>query len=151
MKMENIYNFLKLSDILFCSGMPTPEQIPAIAESGVKVVINLATSKSEGWMPNERELIEGHNITYYNIPVDWDNPTSNNLNEFMSIMDHHKRQKILVHCQANFRATGFITLYRVVRLGWAEENAFRDLLKIWNPVEYPVWDQFIKKSLRTQS
>jgi hypothetical protein len=66
-------------------------------------------------------------------------------------MDRHKHQKILVHCQANFRATGFIMLYRVNRLGWAEENALRDLRKIWNPAEYPTWEQFIKKSLMKQS
>ena len=151
MMINDIYNFLKLSDILLCSGMPTPEQIPSIAEDGVKVVVNLATSKSEGWMPNEKELIEAQHIAYYNIPVDWENPTSNDLNAFMNIMDSHRHQKILIHCQANFRATGFIMLYRVNRLGWAEENALKDVRKIWNPDEYPIWDKFIKKSLRSQS
>jgi protein tyrosine phosphatase (PTP) superfamily phosphohydrolase (DUF442 family) len=149
--MENIYNFLKLSDRLFSSGMPTPEQIPSIAENGVQVVINLATSQSEGWIPNEKDLVEAQDIAYYEIPVDWDNPEMKHLTEFMNIMDRHKHQKILVHCQANFRATGFIMLYRVNRLGWAEENALRDLRKIWNPAEYPVWEQFIKKSLMKQS
>ena len=149
--MEKIYNFLKLSDSLFCSGMPTAEQILSIAENGVQVVINLATDKSEGWMPNEKELVEAQNITYYNIPVDWDMPTTKELNEFMNVMDRHNRQKILVHCQANFRATGFIMLYRVNRLGWAEENALKDVRKIWNPAEYPVWENFIKKSLKAQS
>jgi len=149
--MENIYNYLKLSDILFSSGMPTPEQIPSIAKNGIQVVINLATSKSEGVMLNEKELVEAHNMAYYNIPVDWDNPTANDLNEFMNIMDSHRHQKILVHCQANYRASGFIMLYRVNRLGWAEENALKDLRKIWNPVEYPIWEKFIAKSLRAQS
>ena len=149
--LENIYNYLKLSDSLFSSGMPTPEQIPSITESGVQVVFNLATSKSEGWMPNEKELIEAQNITYYSIPVDWDNPTMDDLNTFMNIMDRHVRQKILVHCQANYRATGFIALYRYNCLGWSEENAFKDLRKIWNPAEFPIWENFIKKSLKTQS
>jgi len=149
--MENIYNFLKLSDRLFSSGMPTAEQIPSIAENGVQVVINLATSQSEGWIPNEKELVEAQDIAYYEILVDWDNPEMKNLTEFMNIMDRHKQQKILVHCQANFRATGFIMLYRVNRLGWAEENALRDLRKIWNPAEYPVWENFMKKSLMRQS
>ncbi len=149
--MENIYNFLKLSDSLFCSGMPTPEQISSIAEGGVQVVINLATSKSEGWMLNEEELVEAQGIAYYSIPVDWENPTMKDLNEFMNIMDRHKHQKILVHCQANFRATGFIMLYRVNRLGWAEGNAFKDLHKIWNPVEHPIWEKFINQSLKAQS
>jgi protein tyrosine phosphatase (PTP) superfamily phosphohydrolase (DUF442 family) len=149
--MENIYNYLKLSDSLFSSGMPTPEQIPSIAKNGVQVVINLATSKSEGWILNEKELMEAQNITYYSIPVDWDNPTIDDLNDFMDIMERHIYQKILVHCQANYRATGFIAVYRYNRLGWAEENAFKDLRKIWNPAEFPIWEKFIKKSLMTQS
>lgn len=149
--MENIYNFLKLSDSLFSSGMPTPEQIPSIAKNGVQVVINLATSKSEGWIINEKELMEAQNITYYSIPVDWEKPTTDELNDFMDIMERHVHQKILVHCQANYRATGFIAIYRYSRLGWAEENVFKDVRKIWNPAEFPVWDEFIKKGLMSQS
>jgi protein tyrosine phosphatase (PTP) superfamily phosphohydrolase (DUF442 family) len=149
--MENIYNYLKLSDNLFSSGMPTPEQILSIAKSGVQVVVNLATSTSEGWILNERELVEAQGIIYYGMPVDWDNPTMKELNEFMDIMDKHKHQKILVHCQANYRATSFIALYRINRLGWAQENAFKDLRKIWNPAEYPIWQKFIEKCLRSQS
>ncbi|MBI5965752.1 MAG: protein tyrosine phosphatase family protein [Chloroflexi bacterium] len=145
--MENIYNYLKLSDTLFTSGMPTPEQIPSIAENGVQVVINLATSKSEGWMPNEKELMEAQHVSYYNIPVDWGNPTPENLNEFTSIMDKHNNDKVLVHCQANYRATGFVTLYRVNRLGMKKEDAFKDLRKIWNPAEYPIWEKFIEESM----
>jgi len=149
--MENIYNYLKLSDNLFSSGMPTPEQISTLAENGVQVVINLATDKSEGWMPNEKDLVEAQNIAFYSIPVDWDNPTMKNVRRFMNIMDSHKHHKILVHCQANYRATGFIALYRFNRLGWDEANAFKDLRKIWDPAEYPIWDKFIKESLRMQS
>jgi len=149
--MEDIYNYLKLGDSLFSSGMPTPEQIPSIAENGVQVVVNLATSKSEGWMENEKELFEAQYIAYYSIPVDWDNPTTDDLDKFMDIMEGHIHQKVLVHCQANYRASGFIALYRYTRLGWSEENAFRDLRKIWNPAEFPIWEKFIKESLKTQS
>jgi len=149
--LENIYNYLQLSDTLHSSGMPTREQISLLAEDGVQVVVNLATSQSEGWMPDERELVEAQRVIYYAIPVDWDNPTTDDLNKFLAIMDKHKHEKILVHCQANYRATGFIALYRFNLLGWSEENAFRDLRKIWNPAEYPIWKKFIEKSLRAQS
>jgi protein tyrosine phosphatase (PTP) superfamily phosphohydrolase (DUF442 family) len=149
--LENIYNYLQLSDTLHSSGMPTREQISFLAEDEIRVVINLATSQSEGWLPDEKELIEAQHIIYHAIPVDWDNPTTDDLNKFLAIMDKHKHEKILVHCQANYRATGFIALYRFNLLGWSEENAFRDLRKIWNPAEYPVWKNFIEKSLRAQS
>jgi protein tyrosine phosphatase (PTP) superfamily phosphohydrolase (DUF442 family) len=149
--LEEIYNHLQLSETLHSSGMPTPAQIASLGADGVQVVVNLATPKSESWIPNERELVEAQGVAYYNIPVDWDNPTLEDLNKFAAVMDKHRGEKMLVHCQANYRATGFVALYRVVRLGWSEENAFKELKKIWNPAEYPVWESFIKKSLRAQS
>ncbi len=149
--LEKIYNHLQLSDTLHSSGMPTPAQISSLAEDGVRAVINLSTSKSEGWIPNEKELVKTQHIAYYEIPVDWDNPTTDDLNKFAAIMDKHRHEKTLVHCQANYRATGFVALYRVNRLGWAEENAFKDLRKIWSPAEYPIWKKFIEESLRAQS
>lgn len=149
--IEEIYNYLKLSDTLHSGGMPTPEQILSLAEDGIKVVINLATSKSEGWIPDEKDMVEAQHIAYYGITVDWDSPAMDDLSKFMVVMDKHKHEKILVHCQANYRATAFIALYRYNFLGWAEENAFRDLRKIWNPAEYPVWQKFIEKGLRAQS
>lgn len=149
--IEEIYNYLKLSDNLHSGGMPTHEQISALAKDGIQVVINLATSKSENWMPDEQEQVEAQKLDYYGIPVDWDNPTRNDLNKFMAIMDKHKHEKILVHCQANYRATVFIALYRYNFLGWAEENAFKDIQEVWDPRVYPVWQKFIDKSLKAQS
>ena len=145
--IENIKNYLKLTDRLCSSGMPTAEQFLSVAENGMNLVINLATPTSQGATPNENEIVESLGMTYFNIPVDWENPTAENLKEFMNIMDQHKESSILVHCQANYRATGFITLYRILRLGWEREKAFQDLLKIWNPADYPTWQEFIEKSL----
>ena len=149
--MKNIFNYLEISPILSCSGMPSREQLPNLADDGVKVVINLATPKSEGWMPDEKEILEARNIIYYGLPIEWEEPTLSDLNTFMDIMERHRNRRIHVHCQANYRATAFIMLYRVIHLGWAEGNALRDVLKIWNPAEYPVWQQFIEKSFLTQS
>ena len=65
----------------------------------------------------------------------------------MNAMDVHQDDKVLVHCQANYRATGFVTLYRILRLGWDKEAAFRDLRKIWNPERFPIWQKFLEESL----
>lgn len=143
----NIKNYLKLTDTLCSSGMPTAEQFPSVAQSGVDLVINLATPTSQGATPNENEIVESLGMSYVNISVEWDNPTAENLNEFMNVMNQHKESSILVHCQANYRATGFITLYRILRLGWEREKAFQDLRKIWDPADYPIWQEFIEKSL----
>ena len=146
--MKDIYNYLYYNEKLSSSGMPTPEQLKSVAQAGVRVVINLATSKSEGAIPNEKELVEANGMTYIHIPVDWNNPTQNDLSEFMNSMDAHKDEKILVHCQANYRATGFVALYRIRKLGWTKDDAFQDLWKIWNPEEYPIWQIFMDESLK---
>lgn len=145
--MKDIYNYLKLSETLSCSGMPTAGQLPSVAEAEVKFVVNLATTKSEGWNPDEGKTFQQLGVEYLLIPVDWEHPTRQNLNEFMDAMDAHKDLRVLVHCQANYRATVFIALYRILRLGWKKEDAFVDVRKIWNPEEYPLWDAFIEGNL----
>ena len=146
--MNDIYNYLFLEEKLSSSGMPTAEQIKSVADAGVDVVINLAQTTSQGALPDEGPLVESLGMKYIQIPVDWNNPTQQDLEEFFSAMDEHKEEKKLVHCQANFRATGFVTLYRVLRLGWKKEDALQDLQKIWDPAKYPVWEKFIEEHLR---
>ncbi len=145
--IEDIHNFLKLTENLLSSGMPTAEQMKSVAEAGVKVVINLAPCDSERDLPDEGALAASLGMKYINIPVEWDAPTRQNFDDFARAMDENQDSKMLVHCRANYRATGFITLYRVRRLGWKPEEAFKDLRRIWNPDEYPVWKKFIEDIL----
>lgn len=145
--MKDIFNYLQLTDNLSSSGMPTPEQLQEAAQAGVQFVVNLATPKSEGWMPDEADVFKGLGVDYLSIPVEWENPTRKNLDDFMDAMDAHKNSRALVHCQANYRATGFIALYRVLRLKWKREDAFVDVHKIWDPQEYPAWNAFIEENL----
>ena len=126
--------------------MPKPEQLREIAEAGVKFVVNLATPKSEGWMPDEGDVFKNLGVEYLSIRVDWENPTAQDLSQFLDAMDLHKGQRVHVHCQANFRATAFVALYRTLRQGWKWERANETVRKIWNPAEYPVWQKFIEDS-----
>ena len=145
----NIYNFLQLTEKLSTSGMPKPEEFKELADSGVQFVINLATPKSENWIPNEYELVKNLGMKYFSVQVNWENPTREDLEDFFVAMDSHSQEKIHVHCQANFRATVFVALYRILRLGWKKEDAFVDVQKIWNPEEFPAWKKFIDDSLKS--
>jgi len=146
--MKDIYNYLYYNEKLSSSGMPKPEQLKAVADAGVEILINLATSRSEGAIPNEGELVRGLGIEYIHIPVDWNKPTKDDLDDFLSAMGKHKSRSILVHCQANYRATCFVALYRILRLGWKPEEAFVDMHKIWNEEKYPVWKKFIEDAMK---
>lgn len=145
--MKDIYNYQFLNEKLSSSGMPTAEQMKEVAGAGVQVVINLALTTSQGALPNEDSVVKSLGMKYVHIPVEWNNPTKQNLDDFFSTMDEHKEDKVLVHCQANYRASSFVMLYRVLKLGWKKEDAIPVMEKMWNPEDFPIWQQFIDENL----
>lgn len=145
---EEIYNFLPLSDTLFTGGMPTADQVADAAGRGVALVINLAPHEVVNALPHEMELVTSLGMQYINIPVVWNQPNKVELERFMDAMDENKGKKILVHCQANFRATAFVAMYRVLRQGWTEEEALQGMRQIWDAEDYPIWKMFIEETLR---
>ena len=127
--------------------MPTAEQMKSVADAGVKVVINLALNTSQGALENEDTVVESLGMKYIHIPVEWSEPTRQNLEDFFKAMDTHKDKKVFVHCQANYRASSFIMLYRVLQLGWKKEDAIPVMERMWNPEDFPVWQKFIEANL----
>lgn len=145
---EEIYNFLRLSENLSSGGMPKAEQLRDGAAKGVQVVINLAPQDVPDALPEEAALVHELGMQYINIPVKWDTPTKDGLDQFMNAMDEHREQKVFVHCQANYRASAFISMYRILRQGWEQEPALQVMHKIWDEDAYPVWKMFIEDTLR---
>lgn len=145
---EDIYNFLALSDTLFTGGMPKADQLTDAAQRGVQLVINLAPHSVQDALPNEESLVTSLGMQYINIPVVWSTPTKDGLDRFMAVMDENKDKKTLVHCQANFRATAFVALYRILRHGWQAKDAIEDMHKIWDAEDYPIWKMFIEENLK---
>jgi len=146
--MNDIYNYLFYHEKLSSSGMPTTEQMNSVAEAGVDLVINLAPHDVPNAIPNEEALVKSLGMQYINIPVNWNTPTKDGLNIFMDAMDANRDKKIHVHCEANFRASGFITMYRILRLGWKPEDAFVVMHTIWDEDAYPVWKMFLEDAIK---
>lgn len=149
--MKDIYHFQSLTEKLSSSGMPTVEQMKEIADAGVQVVINLAPHDVPQATPNEGELANTLGMEFINIPVIWRAPESDALMQFMDSMDVHADKKIHVHCEANYRASAFIMLYRVLRLGWNKEDAITVMERMWNPEDFPIWEKFIDEHLAKHS
>ncbi len=147
-QVEQIVNFLQISDRLATAGQPTIEQYPAIAAAGYQVVINLALTDSPNALVDEGSSTRNLGLEYIQIPVVWDNPTLQDFQEFRSAMDTHSESKIFVHCAANKRVSAFVYLYRVFQGGDAQ-IAQQDLAKIWTPNE--IWQAFIDRILSSRS
>lgn len=146
--MENIYNFLKISDTIATSGQPTQEQFSAIKEAGYQVIVNLALPESPNALKDEKQIVEAQGMQYVNIPVVWENPTLENVREFFSVMEGNADKQVFVHCAANMRVSAFMYLYRCLHQGISDEDAKKDLQKIWIPNDN--WQNFIEQVISTK-
>lgn len=140
-KIEDIYNFLKLSDSIATAGQPTAEQFLAVKKSGYQTVVNLALPESLNALPNEQAVVEAQGMDYMHIPVIWEKPTLEDIKHFFSVMETNADKNIFVHCAANMRVSAFMYLYRLIHEHINEEDAKKDLYKIWVPNEN--WQKFI--------
>ena len=145
--LQGIINFRRLSDRLITGGQPTEAELALAAAAGAEVVINLGRLDPAYALPDERGTVAALGLIYEHIPVVWAEPTAADLDAFFAAMARHAGRRLFVHCAANYRASAFNMLYRVLRLGWRIEDAWPDLDAIWDPAEYPQWQAFIEAAL----
>ena len=145
-RVSDIYNYQAMDAKLSTSGQPSEEDLACVAREGFEVVINLALHDDPRYsLRDETGLVKSLGMEYVHIPVQFGAPTEADLRAFFAAMERHDGQKILVHCAANKRVTAFLGLYRVVRQGWPEEEAFALMRSLWEPDA--VWASFISAML----
>ena len=152
MGIEQIVNYLEISDGLACAGQPSREEYPLIREAGFDLVINLAMPDSPDAIPDEAELAHSLGLGYLAIPVVWEHTTLADLTKFFEAMDQHRAQRIFVHCVLNLRASVFVYLHRVARYEYRvarhepQGAAWEDVLRIWTPDQ--TWTDFITLAVK---
>lgn len=139
--MEDIYNFVKVSDSIATSGQPTKEQLREIKDSGYQIVINLALPTSANALPDEKETVENLGMQYVHIPVVWEDPKFEDFTQFYNVMTANNDKKTFVHCAANMRVSAFMYLYHRLHENMSDEEAKKDLYQIWVPND--TWQKFI--------
>jgi len=131
MTISDIYNFIQIDDRLATSGQPTADQFRRARRSGYEVVINLAPDGLETSMPGEAELLADLGFEYHHIPIAWNEPRLDQLEEFEAALSAAEGRRTLVHCQANYRVTAFFALY-AAKLGWSEAQSDALVDRIWS-------------------
>ena len=139
--LERIYNYRRLSDMIATAGQPTKAELIAVTEAGFEVVVNLALHDAEYSLPDECKTVESLGMRYIHLPVVWEHPTQDDLEDFFEIMDELAGKRIFVHCAANKRVSVFMALYRLRRQAWQPDATMPDVLAIWEPDS--VWQQFM--------
>lgn len=145
-EIAGVYNFRAVDAGLATSGQPSQAELAAIARAGFEVVINLALHDDPRYsLADEAATVRALGMDYVHIPVRFDAPGAKDLLAFFAAMEKYAGRKIWLHCAANKRVSAFLGLYRLIRLGWHEENAFALMREVWQPDA--VWAAFIAKML----
>ena len=142
--LEGIYNYHPINGMLTTSGQPTEQQFSLIKDAGYNYIINLAPHNAENSLTDETVLLTQLGLKYTHIPVDFNKPTLNDFEKFVSSIETSAQEKTWVHCAANMRVSAFVFKYRRDVIKDDLEKAAADLAAIWEP--YGVWKHFIKKS-----
>jgi protein tyrosine phosphatase (PTP) superfamily phosphohydrolase (DUF442 family) len=144
MSIDEIRNYIQVSDRIASSGQPEDHQFKYIADAGYEVVINLAMPNSESAIPEEGNIVTSLKMTYVHIPVPFDAPDIVHLRDFIKVMHALSHQKVWIHCVANYRVSAFLYQYFRLVHGAQPEEARKVMLTSWKPNK--IWQKFLALS-----
>jgi uncharacterized protein (TIGR01244 family) len=140
---ESISHWRRLDARITTSGQPTEAQLADIHALGVRHVVNLGLHTHDKALPDEAASVSRLGMTYTHIPVDFQQPTDADFEQFCAAMARLEDVPVHVHCIANYRVAAFMYRYRRDVLGADETQARADMEAIWHPEG--VWDDFISR------
>ena len=144
MALDDIKNYVQVSDRLGTAGQPSEEQLREVAGAGFQVVVNLGLLDPRYCLADEAGTVASLGLAYHHIPVDFNAPRPDDLRQFFEAMDASQDQRVFVHCAANYRVSTFVALYGQSRLGWSPEQGDAHIRRIWEPNE--TWSRFIAEA-----
>lgn len=139
-------NVVAISESLVTAGQPTAESLARLSRLGFQVVIYLAPSTVGDAVAEEPELIRSQGMEFVHIPIQWTKPTEADFRSFAEALQGHKGRRVLVHCQANMRASAMTFLYRVIVAGENPSRAYEAVLQVWTPKD--PWKAFMNAQLQ---
>ena len=140
-ELSDIRNYKQYSDTFSSAGQPTREQLELVKAAGFERVAYLAFSNSRGAIADEDAVVRELGMDYFQVPVIWEAPTKSDFYAFAGAMQREPDKKTLLHCVANYRASAFAFLYRVLYQDVPVAVAKTDMNGIWTPKE--MWRDLI--------
>ena len=120
-----IKNFGQMDDRFYRGARPRDEDYKALAELGVKTIIDLTDNSKE----YEQPAAEAAGLRYVNIPmVDKSYPSIDQVNEFLKVVDNPETGKFFLHCAGGRHRTGVLgAIYRFNYDKWNLEQALAEM------------------------
>lgn len=154
---KDLRNFHKVNDYLYRGGMPTPDGIQALHDSGINTIVDLRCD--DLGIRLEKHVATTLGMEHISLPSGNAPPHPLKVAKFISTVEkmekRHKQGKpgaIYVHCNAGCDRTSFyIAVWRVVEQGWHPFMAYVEMLRygfLIHHLEFPVQseaDKWVKR------
>ncbi len=134
-----LMNYHRISERLATGGHLVDGGTEILESEGVEFVIDLRDKPPE----DAASRLGARAIEWVNVPVVWKSPKLSDYEQFREIMSANEGRSVLVQCQANYRASAFTYLYRVLEMGVPETEARAAMNVVWEPEG--TWATFIDK------
>jgi protein tyrosine/serine phosphatase len=123
-----IDNFGQISKAYYRGAQPQGRDYGDLATLGVKTLINLTSDDADA---TEQAMAERAGMKYIQIPMNTHTPpTSEQLAQFLALVNDPANQPVYVHCVGGRHRTGVMTAaYRMTQDGWSSEQAFAEMKK----------------------
>ena len=120
-----IKNFGQMDERFFRGSRPEAGDYQALAQLGVKTIIDLTDNSRE----YEQPQVEAAGLRYINIPmVDKSYPSMDQIHQFLKVVDDPATGKFFVHCAGGRHRTGVVgAVYRFNHDNWNLEQALAEM------------------------
>lgn len=121
-----IKNFGQMDERFYRGARPKDEDYQALAALGIKTVIDLTDNSKE----QEQPAVEAAGLRYVNIPmVDKSYPSTEQVNEFLKVVDDPATGKFFLHCAGGRHRTGVLgAVYRFNHDRWNLDQALAEMI-----------------------
>jgi len=124
-----IRSFMRVTTEFCTGGQPRLEHFAQLKAEGVRAVLNLRTP-GEHRAAEEQDAVQKAGLKYFNIPVEYQHPVPEQVDEFLKITDDPANRPMFIHCTAAIRVGAFWMIRRAVRDGLTPDAALEDAKKV---------------------
>ena len=139
-------NLVAIADRLVTAGQPSADWLGTLRAQGYDAVVYLAPPTVPDAVRDEARIVGSQGLVFVNIPIRFDRPTDEDYDRFAQVMHALGDRKVLVHCQANLRASSMTFLDRAIRRREDPDRAWASVVAVWKPD--PVWHGYIEAQLK---
>lgn len=130
-------HFNKVNDQFWTGGQPPMAELARLKQQGIKAIIVLRKPGERAFNAAGEEFeAKRLGLRYFLIPVDYENPKEEQVDEFLRLTDDPQNRPMLIHCTMAIRVSAFWMVRRVLRDGWSVEKAQEEAQKLGPPARH---------------